>query len=220
MKKKFLLHTCCAPCGVAIIDELKDKFFLTVFFYNPNIHPKAEYDKRKKEVVKICKEWGIKMVDMDEIGNNVLARPNFVPSAAADGTTLGEPASFSCKSGQQGRANHERDRWSLAIRGFEKESEGGKRCPRCFWLRLSVAAEYGAKHGFKMFGTTLTMGRNKKAEVINPIGQAVGHLYGIEFYPVDWKKEGRQEKGKRMTEERGIYRQNYCGCRYSLNNNQ
>ena len=176
MNKKFLLHTCCAPCSIAIIDELKDKFSLTVFFYNPNIHPVVEYLKRKKEVIKICKEWGIKMVDVEESA-----------------------------------------KWHKAVKGLEKEPEGGKRCPRCFWLRLSATAEYGAKHGFKIFGTTLTMGRNKKAEVINPIGEAVGRLHKIEFYPADWKKEGRQEKGRKMTEERGIYRQRYCGCVYSYN---
>lgn len=176
MPAKFLLHTCCAPCGVAVIDELRGKYGLTVFFYNPNIHPKAEYLKRKKEVVKICKEWGIPMVDMDEGG----------------------------------------EKWAKAVKNLETEPEGGKRCPRCFWLRLSAAAEYGAKNKFDIFGTTLTMGRNKKAEVINPIGQAVGRLHNIEFYPADWKKKGRQEKGKKMTEERGIYRQKYCGCAYSV----
>src|SRR3989339_783281 len=63
--KRFLLHTCCAPCSIAVIDELKNQFDLTVFFYNPNIYPEEEYLKRKKEVVKICEEWSVPMVDMD-----------------------------------------------------------------------------------------------------------------------------------------------------------
>ena len=63
--QNFLLHTCCAPCSIAVIDEIKNQFALTVFFYNPNIYPEAEYLKRKAEVIKICTEWGVPMIDMD-----------------------------------------------------------------------------------------------------------------------------------------------------------
>ena len=63
--KNLLLHACCAPCSIAVIDELKEKFDLTVFFYNPNIHPEKEYLKRKKYVIEICKQSGIDMIDMD-----------------------------------------------------------------------------------------------------------------------------------------------------------
>src|SRR3989339_296271 len=65
MKVKFLLHTCCAPCGIAVIDELKNKFDLTVFFYNPNIFPQEEYEKRKKYVIQVCEEWTVPFIDMD-----------------------------------------------------------------------------------------------------------------------------------------------------------
>jgi predicted adenine nucleotide alpha hydrolase (AANH) superfamily ATPase len=43
---------------------LKDQYGLTVFFYNPNIYPEAEYLKRKGSS-KVCKEWGVEMVDAD-----------------------------------------------------------------------------------------------------------------------------------------------------------
>lgn len=129
-KQKFLLHTCCAPCSIAIVDELKGKFELTVFFYNPNIYPAEEYLKRKAEVIKICNEWNVPMVDMD----------------------------------------YEFDYWNAAVKGLEKEPETGARCPVCFKLRLAKTAEYAVKNKFDYFGTSLTGGRNKKAEVINPIG--------------------------------------------------
>lgn len=63
--QKLLLHTCCAPCSCAVIDELKSTYDLTVFFYNPNIYPEAEYQKRKAEVVRICQLWHIPMIDGD-----------------------------------------------------------------------------------------------------------------------------------------------------------
>ncbi len=174
--QKFLLHTCCAPCSIAIIEELKDKFDLTVFFYNPNIYPEAEYLKRKAEVIKVCDEWKVPMVDFD----------------------------------------YETEKWDKAVRGLENEPESGARCPVCFNVRLKKTAQYAAKNGFDIFGTSLTSGRNKKAEVIHPLGQVLAEKYKVKFYDEDWKKGGRQEKGRKMVSDRGIYRQNYCGCKFSI----
>ena len=175
--EKFLLHTCCAPCSIAVIDELKKQFDLTVFFYNPNIFPDEEYLKRKKEVVKVCNEWGVPMIDADYEAREWLERVG---------------------------------------KGRENEPEGGARCPLCFKFRLAKTAQYAAENGFDIFGTSLTSGRNKKADVIHPLGVSLAKEYGIKFYEEDWKKGGRQEKGRKMVDERGIYRQNYCGCQYSL----
>jgi len=173
--KKFLLHTCCAPCSIAVIDELKNQYDLTVFFYNPNIFSEEEYLKRKAEVVRVCTEWEVPMVDMD----------------------------------------YEWEKWNENVKGLESEPEGGKRCVACFAMRLRRTVEYARENGFQMFCTTLTSGRNKKAEIINPIGLELGREFGVEFFVADWKTCGRQEKSRKMVDERGIYRQNYCGCVYS-----
>ncbi|MBI4427202.1 MAG: epoxyqueuosine reductase QueH [Candidatus Magasanikbacteria bacterium] len=175
---RFLLHACCAPCGIAVIDELKSQYDLTVFFYNNNIYPEEEYLKRKKYVVQICDEWLIPMIDFD----------------------------------------YNQTDWREAVQGLENEPEGGARCSKCFRLRLETTARYAKENNFDIFCTTLTSGRNKKAEVINPIGVEVGLKYGVMFFETDWKKAGRQQKARKMVEERGIYRQNYCGCRFSHNN--
>ena len=112
--------------------------------------------------------------------------------------------------------NYGQSHWQEAVKGLEDEPEMGARCPVCFLVRLESAAEYASRNGFEWFATSLTMGRNKKADVIHPIGTALAKKYGVKFFEEDWKKKGRQEKGKKMVEERGIYRQNYCGCKYSL----
>lgn len=176
MCEKYLLHTCCAPCGIAVIDELRQSYDLSVLFYNPNIYPEEEYEKRKREVVRVCTEWDVPMIDMD--------------------------SDFS--------------EWDEAVRGLEDEPEGGRRCPVCFRLRLFRTAEVAAERDFSVFGSTLTTGRNKRADLINPIGEAAARRYGIRFHVEDWKKGGRQEKGRALVCERDIYRQDYCGCRYSL----
>ena len=67
-KKKLLLHSCCAPCSSHVITYLKDYFDITIYYYNPNIEPKEEYEKRKKEQIKlinILKDEGYKIDYID-----------------------------------------------------------------------------------------------------------------------------------------------------------
>ncbi|MDP2933270.1 MAG: epoxyqueuosine reductase QueH [bacterium] len=176
ISEKFLLHACCAPCGITVIDELRKQYNLAVFFYNPNIFPEAEYLKRKAEIIKLCREWNVPVIDGD----------------------------------------YESDVWNEAVRGLEREPEGGARCSACFSVRLEKTAAQAKKLHADVFGTTLSMGRNKNAATINAIGRRLGDEYGVEFLEEDWKKNGRQEIAGKMVAERKIYRQNYCGCKYSL----
>ncbi len=60
-KPKLLLHTCCAPCATSVIEKLKEKYEIDVFFYNPNIHPKKEYGIRLDEIKKLCSFHKIKL---------------------------------------------------------------------------------------------------------------------------------------------------------------
>jgi len=176
MVKQLLLHACCAPCSIAIIDELKNQYDLTVIFFNPNIFPESEYIKRKNEVIKVCEEWNVPFIDLD----------------------------------------YEHENWKKATAGLDDEPEAGKRCAVCFEARLKRTAEFAKEKNIKIFSSSLTSGRNKKAEVIGKIGRRLADEFGLEFLDENWKSKGRQEKGQKMTAERGIYRQNYCGCEYSL----
>lgn len=64
-KPKLLLHSCCAPCSTAVIERLKDYFDITIIYYNPNIEPFIEYEKRKNEQIRIINEFGLKYMDCD-----------------------------------------------------------------------------------------------------------------------------------------------------------
>mgnify|MGYP002347986509 FL=1 len=64
-KERVLLHVCCAPCSMNVIEELKHDYFVELLFYNPNIHPAEEYYKRKQEVVRYSGALNIKFHDMD-----------------------------------------------------------------------------------------------------------------------------------------------------------
>ena len=66
-KKKMLLHMCCAPCAVYVVEQLREEYDVTGFFYNPNIQPKKEYDFRVVEVKKISERlgWDVIVGDYD-----------------------------------------------------------------------------------------------------------------------------------------------------------
>ena len=66
-RPKLLLHSCCGPCSSYVIDYLKDYFSITILYYNPNIEPKTEYEKRKQEQIKLIKEFNNKDINILDI---------------------------------------------------------------------------------------------------------------------------------------------------------
>ncbi len=65
-EKKVLLHSCCAPCAGELMEIMQENGLeLTIFFYNPNIHPKKEYEIRKNENIRFAEKLGIEFVDAD-----------------------------------------------------------------------------------------------------------------------------------------------------------
>lgn len=73
--KKVLLHSCCAPCSGDLMERMVESGIdLTLFFYNPNIHPKKEYEIRKNENIRFCEKLGIDFVDADYDVQNWFAR--------------------------------------------------------------------------------------------------------------------------------------------------
>lgn len=108
------------------------------------------------------------------------------------------------------------DRWQAQIRGLEKEKEGGKRCLVCYRYRLACVAQKAKELGIVEIATTLTLSPRKPAAVINQIGKEVGDELEIKFYEADWKKKDGFKQSIEVCKELNIYRQNYCGCKYSI----
>ena len=102
-----------------------------------------------------------------------------------------------------------------AVRGLEEEKEGGARCAVCFRLRLERTAREAKLRGFDYFATTLTVSPLKNAKLINEIGFAVAEEVGVPYLPSDFKKRGGYLHSVRLSEEYGLYRQDYCGCAFS-----
>ena len=103
----------------------------------------------------------------------------------------------------------------FSVRGLEKEKEGGARCAVCFRLRLERTAREAKARGFDYFATTLTVSPLKNAKLINTIGFAVAEEVGVKYLHSDFKKRGGYLHSVRLSEEYGLYRQDYCGCAFS-----
>ncbi len=177
---RLLLHSCCAPCSSYVLEYLSQYFFVTLFYYNPNIYPPSEYDKRVQEQQSLIERLPAKH------------RISFL-----DGP-------------------YEPERFYDAARGFEGEPEGGERCLRCYRLRLEEAAQMARAGGFDYFTTTLSISPLKNADKLNEIGQALAAEYKVAFLPGDFKKKDGYKRSIELSSVYGLYRQDYCGCVYSL----
>ena len=171
-----LLHSCCAPCSSACLERLKDKFKITVLYYNPNIDEEEEYEKRKAEQIRFLKETGwAEFLDCD----------------------------------------HEAEAFAQMAQGLENEPERGKRCYQCYALRLSKTAQIAKERGFDYFATTLTLSPHKNADWLNEIGEKEGGRYEVNYLFSDFKKQGGYYRSTALSQEYGLYRQDFCGCKYS-----
>ena len=102
-----------------------------------------------------------------------------------------------------------------AVTGLENEPERGSRCTICYRLRMRRAAQYASENGFDWFTTTLSISPHKDAKRINAIGQELEAEFGVKHLPSDFKKHNGYLRSLQLSEEYGLYRQDYCGCIFS-----
>ena len=175
---KVLMHSCCAPCSGPLIEKMAESGIdLTIFFYNPNIHPKKEYEIRKKENIRFADKLGLAFIDAD----------------------------------------YDMQNWFARAKGMEKEPERGARCTMCFDMRFERTALYAYEHDFKVITSSLGISRWKNMEQINDSGQrAASHYTGVTYWTYNWRKDGGGARMYELAKEEKFYKQEYCGCIYSL----
>lgn len=184
-KPGILLHSCCGPCSSSVLELLSKYFDVTVLWYNPNLYPEAEYDKRletQKQLIDAIAEDGVQAKLLVE------------PWRSED--------------------------YFSRIKGLENEPEEGKRCLECFKIRLEETARIASERGFEWFCTTLTVSSRKDAVAINAIGREAEAKYGVKWLPSEFKKREGNHRSIIMSEKYGLYRQEYCGCVFSLVNRE
>lgn len=176
-----LLHVCCAPCSSYCLEYLSQYFNITVYYYNPNISLKEEYNYRLSEEKRLVSlmnfKYPVKIIEGD-----------YNPREFFD-----------------------------AVKGLEGEPEGGRRCEKCFRLRLESAAKISKEGSFDYFTTTLSISPLKNADLLNGIGAEMSQKYGVNWLFSDFKKREGYKRSIALSKEYNLYRQNYCGCVFSKN---
>lgn len=111
---------------------------------------------------------------------------------------------------------YDKDRFYEMAKGLEDEPERGARCHKCYKLRLSETAKLAKEEGYDYFTTTLSISPQKDSQVLNAIGKAVSEEYDVKYLYSDFKKRNGYLRSCELSGEYGMYRQNYCGCEFSI----
>ena len=111
--------------------------------------------------------------------------------------------------------DYDNDKFEEKIKGLENEAEGGNRCLVCFRLRLEKTARMASELGYDYFATTLTVSPYKNCKLINKIGIELQDFYNINYIESDFKKKNGYKRSIELSKIYNLYRQNYCGCKYS-----
>ncbi len=177
-ERRVLLHSCCAPCSSSIMERmLTAGIEVTIFFYNPNIHPRDEYLIRKQENIRYAQKKGVPFVDAD----------------------------------------YDKESWFNRIKGMENDPERGSRCGVCFDIRFERTARYAAEHGFRVFTSSLGISRWKDLEQVNVSGRRAADRFDeLVYWTYNWRKQGGSRRMYEIAKEERFYKQEYCGCLYSL----
>ena len=201
LRPSLLLHACCGPCSSYVLEYLSKYFQITVLYYNPNIYPQEEYERRLAELKKLYEvfppalDTGVKVVECEY-----------------------DPEQFYDAVGVRGEPE------------LATEPEKGERCRRCYKFRLERAVAYAAENHFDYFCTSLSISPFKDAVKINELGVEIERSLLAEsgtwatsttspkWLFSDFKKKGGFKRSLELSEEYGMYRQDYCGCIYSMKN--
>ena len=190
-----LLHTCCAPCSSAIIEALLQNGITPIIYYcNPNIYPKEEYEIRKNECTRYAQALGLEIVDADYDHENWLAEMRGLESEPERGGRC-----LKCfKLRLLRTAQYARERGIKVItttlassrwKSLDQINEAGQ------WACDQLGAVDGSRLG---------------VEMIPPDDSKVI------WWDQNWRKGGLQERRNQILKEYDFYNQRYCGCEFSM----
>lgn len=172
---RVVLVSCCAPCSAGAIKQLADRQIpgiddFIVLFFNPNIYPADEYNRRMAEQIRYCDEMHVKHAELE----------------------------------------YDHDAWRAAVAGLESAPERGARCSVCFAYRFRRAAQFARDNGYDAIASVLGVSRHKDQAQVD--AAATGVLGDIKYLPIKWDEELRVQ----INRAADFYRQNYCGCEFSI----
>lgn len=175
-RKKMLLHICCGPDAAGVIGQLKRDYDVHCFWYDPNIQPKEEHDKRLEAFIKVAKIEDVPY-------------------------TVGE---------------YDTQYFYQRIKGLEHTPEKGAKCSVCYDLRLERSAIEAKAQNCDLYSTTLAISPHKVQQKLKTFGVLFEKKYGVPYFAKNFMKDEGFKKSVQYTKEYNIYRQDYCGCYFSL----
>lgn len=176
-KPRLLLHSCCGPCSSHVLSLLMKYFDVTVYYYNPNIYPEAEFLHRAAVQADLISKLNpaVKLLIVE-------------------------------------------DSYELFLQRVEKYKDLGEksiRCYECYKFRMEKLQQAAIQNNFDYFTTTLSVSPHKNSEWINEIGASLSTM-NCKYLYSDFKKEDGYLDSIRLAKKYDLYRQEYCGCSFSL----
>ena len=190
-----LLHICCGPCSCYPLKKLRaDGIEPVGYFFNPNIHPYQEWDRRLKTAKEFAEKTQMKLLTDEQF----LLRDFLRRALAAEKETAIPTAG----------TQEEALRFVESYKNIKTD-----RCRMCYTWRLGQAARFAAENGFTAFTSTLFYSIYQQHDLMREIAKHYAEVYGVDFYYEDFRS-GWQE-GIDISLDLELYRQGYCGCVFS-----
>ena len=191
---KLLLHACCAVCASYRVLQLKEMGYeVILYFYNPNIYPKEEYQRRLEELKKLSERYNVKLI-IEETSYDYWLE---LIKGLEKEPEKGKRCSVCFK-----------ERLSKAVQAAIKE-----KC-EYFTTTLTVSPHKNSKQIFEaaysvcnsdIINNLPLQASNENATIQNP-----------KFLEIDFKKRDGFKKTSKLADEYGFYRQKHCGCKFSI----
>lgn len=188
-----LLHACCGPCSLEPVRVLRAQGFEpTILYANSNIHPEAEYRHR----LETLRTWAAEaQVEVAEAPYDAESWESAV-GAVAERT---------------------RERFGVVTDTAQPDSEPAAarraRCRLCYRMRFEQVAAWAAEHGFETLGTTLSVSPYQYTDIIAEELERAATSAGLAACFEDYRPH--YDEATRRSREMGMYRQSFCGCRFS-----
>ena len=210
-RPRLLLHSCCAPCSSYVLEYLMNYFNITVFYYNPNIFPESEMILRVKEQERLIGEINQNYLTKGRVERQSIHHDDleFIEQSIHQNKLKEIEVKFI-------QGPYEQEKFYHLAKGLEKERERGERCLSCYKLRLEKTAWLAKEQDFDYFATTLSISPLKDADVLNQIGRRLEEEIQVKWLPSDFKKKNGYRRSVELSNQFGLYRQKYCGCEFSL----
>lgn len=189
---KLLLHTCCAPCSVACVRQLRDEGVEPVsFWYNPNIHPFTEYRERRNCLREYAKSIGLELVEEDEYGLE-----KFVKAVVGDipnrcgycyGLRLGQAAKYAAEHGFDAFCT------TLTVSPYQNT-------PLIFETGEKLAKAFGVAFAPYDFSPRYREGQEEARSLGLYMQKYCGCIFSEEDRYLGWKKRRKAKQAQRDTE--------------------